>query len=376
MGGSKMVKLTVRRGAVVLAAALLWAAIAAASASAAPVTLATGQMLAPDGVPLQGQVIAYAWSPKDHSRSLSISAQATTDAAGSYVLIANDGARLQRLARRTDGWLDFYVSGGDGSHGGALWFNRRITGAAAASASAQDPNAPLALQPLVTTARARASGPDPPLCTHGSTFGRPKKERLGTLTRRTPIGEINNAYSDTVGTFTYTRGAESQISVAIQLSKGPFQLRGNRTVVNTKVREKTIARRGHYAKIVQTKMIYARNRVIECGIRGTEIRTIVVATGHSGGIYEEEQPGTLNVCPCTWSYPGGTGITRAESTARTFGGGVTAWGVNLDATTGFSNQASLKFEFGGGERDRHYACGEAGKSPEESQRVFTGLKRS
>ena len=67
--------------------------------------------------------------PKDRSRSLSVSAEATTDAAGNYVLIAKDGARLQRLARRTDGWLDFYVSGGDNSNGGALWFNRRITGA-------------------------------------------------------------------------------------------------------------------------------------------------------------------------------------------------------------------------------------------------------
>jgi hypothetical protein len=115
--------------------------------------------------------------------------------------------------------------------------------------------------------------------------------------------------------------------------------------------------------------------VIECGLRGTEVRTIVVPTGHSGGIYEQEQPGTLDVCPRTWSYPGGTGITRAESTARSFVGGASAWGVGINSTTGYSDQASLKFEFGGGERDRHYACGEAGKSPEESQRVFTGLRR-
>ncbi len=368
-----MVNLNVRRGSLVLAGALVWAAIAAAQAGAAPVTLATGQMLAPNGAPLQGTVTAYAWSPKDRGRSLSVSAEATTDAAGNYVLIANDGARLQRLARRTGGWLDFYVSGGDNSNGGALWFNRRLIGTAAASA-AQDPGPPPALGPLMTTAKPPKAGTSQ-LCKYGSKFGQPKKERLGTLTRRVPIGEINNAYTDTEATFTYTRGAESQISVAIQLNKGPFQLRGSRTVVNTKVAEKSIARKGHYAKIIQTKMIFARNRVIECGLRGTEIRTIVVPTGHSGGIYEEDQPGTLNVCPRTWTYPGDTSITRAESSARTFGGGVTAWGVALDATTGYSSQASLKFEFGGRPSDIHYACGEAGKSPEESQRVFTGLRR-
>jgi hypothetical protein len=124
-----MTNLGVRRSMMVLAVALVWAATAAAQAEAAPVTLATGQMLAPSGAPLQGTVTAYAWSPKDRSRSLSVSAEATTDAAGNYVLAAKDGARLQRLARRTDGWLDFYVSGGDALNGGALWFNRRLTGA-------------------------------------------------------------------------------------------------------------------------------------------------------------------------------------------------------------------------------------------------------
>ena len=77
--------------------------------------------------------------------------------------------------------------------------------------------------------------------------------------------------------------------------------------------EKYIARRGRYAKIIQTKVVYAHNQVTTCGINDSHRRRLVVPTNHSGGIYEDEQSGTLNVCPRTYSYPGTSGIRRVES---------------------------------------------------------------
>lgn len=61
-----------------------------------------------------------------------------------------------------------------------------------------------------------------------------------------------------------------------------LKIRGNKTISNTRVSQKYIARRGRYAKIIQTKVVYSHNQVTTCGINGSHRRRLVVPTSANG----------------------------------------------------------------------------------------------
>ena len=55
---------------------------------------------------------------------------------------------------------------------------------------------------------------------------------------------------------------------------------------------------------------------------------------------------------------------------------VEAFGVNLTARSGFTENVSLEYVWGGPESKRHFLCGQDGKqSPMESGRVFSGARK-
>jgi hypothetical protein len=56
--------------------------------------------------------------------------------------------------------------------------------------------------------------------------------------------------------------------------------------------------------------------------------------------------------------------------------GAAAFGVYLTTRSGFSENVTLEYRFGGRPRKRHYLCGPDGtSSPYEAGRVFSGALR-
>ena len=110
-----------------------------------------------------------------------------------------------------------------------------------------------------------------------------------------PVGELNNAYRDTVATFTYGRKADSEFSVGVKLAGGDWEAQGSTTVHTERGAEQTRSRRGPYARRLFSKFLFRKERVITCAPFGPE-SDVVRAVRWDGGWGSVKQRRTIRVC--------------------------------------------------------------------------------
>jgi hypothetical protein len=104
------------------------------------------------------------------------------------------------------------------------------------------------------------------------------------------------------------------------------------------------------------------------------------ATSWIGGTNSQlRQPGALDRCEPRYlngGFEGTTGFHRTRNEAVRWTRGASAFGVYLTTRSGFSENVTLEYTFGGSVRKRHYLCGPDGRSsPYEAGRVYSGAVR-
>jgi hypothetical protein len=189
------------------------------------------------------------------------------------------------------------------------------------------------------------------------------------------VGELNNAYRDTVATFTYGRKADSEFSVGVKLAGGDWEVQGSTTVHTDRGAEQSRSRRGPYARRLYSKFLFRKERVITCAPFGPE-SDVVRAVRWDGGWGSVKQRRTIRVCR-TGLYPfhHGDGFQTSNAAAVTFRASVHVFGAGLDVQSGFSQYVSIHFRFGGPPRRVHWLCGSHGAPITEASRIFSGRAR-
>lgn len=380
-------------------------AFAAGPAEAASTTtLAAGVLSGPDGKPSAGVVQLTAWPVEPRPEGLPVVASAVADGRGRFRVATADMDRLRGLASESQrGRLDIIAEGTttDGRAGSWVFsrFIRPAGGARERSAGdtarvgafadpQHDVDGPSLKIAATGPADARAgaavsrsvalrpgsSGASPVLV---PTQGVPcvTDDSRSTSVQWTPIGELNNAYSDTLAIFRYGKVADTSISVASSGGGGPFELSGSVTVSN-EIENQLTRKAKKYSRTLFSKFEYERIARLDL-CRGTQTVT-VRAVKLIGSLGSQPLSGTTRVCnprnPRTNVYRGNDEYKRSKRRARSFAGGVKVFGVGLDASSGFSDSVSVEYLFGGSDRRAHYLCGEGGKAPTEGGRIFSGAR--
>jgi hypothetical protein len=377
------------RAALVLAIALLVPASADAST-----VLTSGTLTDAAGLPAPGTVRVYAWPHSSRAIKLPLAGTAQAGAGGQFTVVADDTARLVELAAQRGGWLDFTAEAETASGRGEWTFTGfvsraaagvRVTSddAAAATRAAAARVAPQAREPRIAI---RADRRRPLLAAAAASHGpRCRNERQVTAPRYTRslavVGELNNAYDDgTRGTFTYGRehSADTEFGVAMSSDDGSTWSIGGETHIGDygSVTFPPATRR--YARKLRTLFEFshqaARNNT--CAVWDHYIR----ATSWIGGTNSQlRQPGALDRCEPRYlngGFEGTTGFHRTRNEAVRWTRGASAFGVYLTTRSGFSENVTLEYTFGGSVRKRHYLCGPDGRSsPYEAGRVYSGAVR-
>jgi hypothetical protein len=353
------------------------------------------------GQPSAGTVRVYAWPHHERPMSLPLLGEAQAGADGAFVVTAADDARLAKLARQRDGWLDMIAVGETPGYQGRWVFTgfivgeqravksvapRDVTttaGVARASGPTRSPDIRItAKRRLPAVVRAAQVGGEPP-----SNRCRPEYQTLKPLTTRrwALIGELNNAYNDgTWGRFTYGRQryADSWIGVAWD----PPDV-GDVTVAPIIEDEEHItdsgratfpAARRRWSRRLRSTFEYVRLAVRNntCAAWDVYVRPESWIGDTDSSI---KQRGALNRCdPNAFrgGFEGGSGFWRATSEAVRWTRGVNAFGIKLTSRSGFSENVTLAYRFGGPIRKGHYLCGPDGRqSPYQAGRVFSGALR-
>ena len=225
------------------------AAMQLCSAPAGATVLAGGTLSGPTGSPGAGAVRVYAWPTQvglGATRAMPLVGSARADGLGRFSIANADRRRLRALAD-ADGRLDFMAIAQTRGYAARTFVSRVVTGGAGARAAVAHFGRPLAL---------RATTPyDPPQARAAQgcvnyTVGRTQKVAWA------PVGELNNAYRDTVATFTYGRKADSEFSVGVKLAGGDWEAQGSMTVHTERSAEQTRSRRGPYARRLFSKFLF------------------------------------------------------------------------------------------------------------------------
>jgi hypothetical protein len=343
--------------------------LALCSAPAEAAVLAGGTLRGPSGAPSAGAVRVYAW-PTDvrpgSRRAMPLVGSARADGRGRFRIADADLRRLRRLADG-DGRLDLMVIGQTPGYAARTFFSRVVTGGTRARAATTHTARQLTLR--ATTPYASAGARAAQGCVN-YTIGRTEKEAWA------PVGEINNAYRDTVATFTYGRKADSEFSVGVKVGDGDWEAQGSTTVQNDRGAEQTRSRRGPYARRLFSKFLFRKERVITCAPFGPE-SDVVRAVRWDGGWGSVKQRGTIRVCRTGLTpFAGDDTFSTSNAAAVIFRAGLHVFGAGIDVQSGFSQYVSIHFRFGGSRRKAHYLCGARGVPVTEASRIYSGKART
>ncbi len=374
-----------------LLVALMVLLLLPATGSAAAL-IATGTLTDMSGAPAGGQIRAYGWVFPERGQILEMPllGTATADADGRFSVRSNNDERLRLLAGLRRGFVDVLVVGDTGTYNGSWGFTgfvdsangiahvsaaeatieARAAGAVASTAAARTPE-------ITVRARSRTA------FTRAAQFaGCDSIRRIrarGSMRKMTVIGEINNAYNDgTQGIFEYSRRntAETTIGAATQLENGSWSISAEYTVTNKgSIRFPPFERR--ISRKLRSLFEYTRYEVqsSSCAAWG---EPYIRATSWIGDYdYSIKQDG-IDKCDARFLEGAGGGgrWERTTGAAVRFTRAVEAFGVNLTARSGFSDNVSLAYRWGGAEAKKHYICGADGKaSAFTTGRVFSGSRK-
>ncbi len=341
------------------------------SAPADAAALAGGILRGPTGAPSAGAVRVYAW-PTDvrvgSGRAMPLVGSARANIRGRFWIADSDLRRLRSLAD-ADGRLDFMAIGQTPGYAARTFFSRVVTGRTSARAAGGYARAARSLTLRATT----AYDPPPVRAAQGCvnyTVGVTEK------TAWAPVGELNNAYRDTVATFTYGRKADSEFSVGVKLGDGDWEASGSTTVHTDRGAEQSRSRRGPYARRLFSKFLFRKERVITCAPFGPE-SDVVRAVRWDGGWGSVKQRRTIRVCRTgLFPYAGGDRFATSTQAAVIFHAGVHVFGAGLDVQSGFSQYVSVEYKFGGSRHQQHWLCGPGGAPITEAARIFSGKART
>jgi hypothetical protein len=367
---------TPRPVALVLGFALV-AVISASADAETPLhpVLVTGRILDGTGEPVAGPVEVRAWPT---ALPLSVGdvvepplvTTGSADGDGEFTLRSSRSPELLRLAEVNNGYVNFVMYTPDG---GQWHFSRYMGGRPGTSPSpyrtdgvrwSERPD--VAAEPLeVRTPTAPTfnskSDRSPLMCGHYNKVM--KTERASTK-----IGEIN-AEGDTVhNDFVYGEGntADSDISVAMRGTRGPWQLTGTHHVGTNRV-----AKVGHEGGALESMWFssgfdYHLMRD-ECN------REMVIVHQWRGGI--ENHPQINQGCTIdpyrrhAERYESGGKFERSENRAVTWTNSAEIFGASLTSRSGFSKEVHMQLKFGSAAV--HWVCGDD-DVPINSKRVFSG----
>lgn len=359
-----------------------------ASPTLASMPLVTGQLTDDAGRPVSGPVTVHAW-PRERGAAMPIVASAVANDEGEFTAHITDPNALQAVAADEDGWVDLLAVSGRAGQTGQWVFTSRIFnvrgtlrsvsirdaidrgGARAASAGRP---------PRIRIAVPRGRSLTSPIAGPASVTGRcnsreVERRRPQSISKWTVIGELNNAYDDTTAVFNYGRRghAETSIGVIVEDATGLHLTGETHMSQGGSIRFPPVKRR--YARKLRTKFEYTREqiRVTPCSAWETYIR----ATAWLGGTDDSvRQSGTLNKCDS--KHVGGAD-QRAKADKYTghavrWNRGVEAFGINISAKSGFSENVGMEYRFGTARR-KYYLCAPDGKkSFADAPRVFSGAR--
>jgi len=222
---------------------------------------------------------------------------------------------------------------------------------------------------LSTTAGAKP-GPVGPLCINKKSKTKPHVP--------TVVGEMNMSYAGGSTTFIYGQGADSDISTAVSIAGGPFQIDGTKHVSESSTSTGTFTRNGPYARRVVGSFSYKRTKAFCAPDRfhPRRLEVHVEPVSWEGAITPGRAlPKALNHCrkDSPWTVRVGRGyrFTTSTETATTWNRGATAFGVGLHSQSGFSTQVTEILQFPQ-KKGKYYMCGSDGP-PATASRIFTGL---
>ena len=368
------------------------ALLGAAPASAATV-LTSGTLADAAGMPAPGTIRVYAWPHSSRAMTLPLVGTTQAGAGGEFTVVADHARELLDLARQRDGWLDFTATAETISGSGEWTFTGFVsrtpegvrvtsgdavsTRAGAARIASQRGEPRIAIRagrrrPLLAKAAAQRDEP----CRNERQVTEPKYTRALAV-----VGELNNAYNDgTRGRFTYGREhtADTEFGIAISSDGGDTWFIGGENHIGDYGSVTFPPAMRRYARKLRTLFEFshqaARNNT--CAVFDHYIR----ATSWIGGTNSDlRQPGALNRCDPRYLGKGFEGkgfFHRTRTRAVRWTRGAAAFGVHLTTRSGFSENVTLEYSFGGPPRKRHYLCGPDGRtSPYAAGRVFSGALR-
>ena len=375
-------------GRCVLCAALLL--LIAAPAATAGTRLTTGTLTDANGRPAAGEVRLYAFPLTDRAMTLPLVGSATTGPDGAFTIDALDDRRLLRLAEQRDGWLDFTAVADTAGYQGT-WSFTLFVDARGGAVRAVPPDAVTTSDGVARAAtrsgmlashiavKARRAVPSHAYGSQLGTCENKRQERRPVVTRELAVvGELNNAYNDgTRGTFTYSRNktADTMIGIA-ETYGGVWHITGEKHIADKgQVSFPRATRR--YSRRLKSLFEFTKYQVRNntCAEWDQYIRATAWIDGTNS---ETRQKATLDRCNrhVLEGFEGDTTFQRYRVEAVRWLRGAQAFGVSLTTRSGFSENVTLDYSFGGPVRKKHYLCGEDGvSSPYTSGRVFSGARR-
>lgn len=194
----------------------------------------------------------------------------------------------------------------------------------------------------------------------------------------TVVGEMNMAYAGGKATFTYGQGADSDISTAVSIAHGPFEIDGTKHVSESSTSTGSFTRKGPYARQVVGAFSYQRTKesCMPDRFHPSRLEVHIEPVSWEGSITPGRKlPKTINHCrkngPYTVKVAPGYVFTTSTETATTWNKGVTVFGVGLHSQSGFSTQVVETLRFPK-KKGKYYLCGSDGP-PATASRIFTGL---
>ena len=350
-------------------AGLLVAAVVPASA-AASITLGSGRLVDAGGRPSGDTVVAYAWPSSGEGRMTEV-ARTTAAPNGSFTLTSEADTTLRSMAARNRGQVDLLIDGQTASGFGEHYLSVR-QGEGGRAATASDGSATFRLA-ADRAASAKAS------VAKGCAGVLPQTRKLSSTGGFGIIGEINNAYRDSVQSFTYGNASDTSISVMVAPEGGGFAGKGSRTVTRGDGSEIKRSRQGVYARKILSKFVFGKYHVSRCGRDNDS--TFIRADEWAGGFRDRRQVNTVLVCPpdvadndASNTYTGDDEFHRWKNDAVTWAGGASAFGIGLDIKSGYSTTVRTDIVFGGPTTRPHIVCGSGGQAPTVAGRIFSGLR--
>lgn len=367
------------RGLTVTSAVVLMVGLPSVAQASDGVRLGTGTV--PDAVP--GSIVHAYLSPSDpHGPKrikLKLVATGAVERGGRFVLRAADSRRLASeshvagsaslvaYVRTRSGVSEaFFSTKVSRSHG-------EIAAAPATSGTAAAPK--IEMQPL----KMRVSAASRRDCRDQGDVGAPVRTRTNLYKEPTVVGELNNAYPDTRGSFLYESRADTSITPAFNASGDPGAWRLTHSVSKSNsvaTRVGPVGVRGPYSYRVVTNFFYGKYRYDLCPAPRSASRYYrIVPLLWDGGGGRRHQGGTLGVCTGGNDYGPNFVFSRSKNKATVWKRPVEVAGVSLSARSGFSRTVRLHYEFG--DRLRSYRlCGNGGRSERVAGRVFSGAGRA